>query len=88
MPDPIWVHFTQLGHVIEFKQKRRECNYYQQQINDALRAAYSNDISTSATAASASTSTVVAFSSLPASLVTTTSSVSNNKVSFKNITRS
>ncbi|CAG8538872.1 22246_t:CDS:2 [Dentiscutata erythropus] len=40
MPDPIWVHFTQLEHIIRFKQKRRECNYCQQQINNALRAAY------------------------------------------------
>ncbi|CAG8793620.1 8077_t:CDS:2 [Gigaspora rosea] len=39
MPDPIWVHFTQLGHVAGYKQKKRKCNYCQQQINDALRAA-------------------------------------------------
>ncbi|CAG8714020.1 24877_t:CDS:2 [Gigaspora rosea] len=39
MPDSIWVHFTQLGHVAGYKQKKRKCNYCQQQINDALRAA-------------------------------------------------
>ncbi|CAG8792832.1 18782_t:CDS:1, partial [Dentiscutata erythropus] len=39
MPDPIWSHFIQLGRVAGFKQKRRECKYWQQQFNDALRAA-------------------------------------------------
>ncbi|CAG8822005.1 26165_t:CDS:1, partial [Dentiscutata erythropus] len=42
MPDPIWIHFIQLGHVVGFKQKRRECKYCESQINDALRAAHTH----------------------------------------------
>src|SRR5579883_2895106 len=39
LPDPIWINFIKLGHVSEFKQKRRECKHCHLQINDALRPA-------------------------------------------------
>ncbi|CAG8794769.1 1007_t:CDS:1, partial [Dentiscutata erythropus] len=39
MPDPVWIHFIQLEHVVGFKQKRRECKYCESQINNSLRAA-------------------------------------------------
>ncbi|CAG8729427.1 7532_t:CDS:2 [Gigaspora rosea] len=59
MPDPIWVHFTQLGHVAGYKQKEK--NEDNNDINIL-------DMSTSVE----SEFTLVAFSSLPTSLVPST----------------
>ena len=39
MPDLIWIYFIQLEHITGFKQKRRECKYCYQQVNDFLRNA-------------------------------------------------
>jgi hypothetical protein len=39
LSDPIWVYFNQLGHVVGYKQKRRQCKNCGHQINDSLRQA-------------------------------------------------
>ncbi|CAG8759850.1 13158_t:CDS:2 [Gigaspora rosea] len=91
MPDPIWIHFIQLEHVVGFKQKRREFtfeqkkNYFGDLYKENNNNILTNISDTSSPAASMSASVLVAStSSNSTSLDASTSFISNKKVSTKN----
>ncbi|CAG8697491.1 18622_t:CDS:2 [Gigaspora rosea] len=87
IPDPIWIHFIQLGHVVGFKQKRenQKKNYFGDLYKENNNNILTNIPDTSSPAALMSAFALVAStSSNSTSLDASTSFISNKKVSTKN----
>ncbi|CAG8794768.1 1006_t:CDS:2, partial [Dentiscutata erythropus] len=83
MPDPVWIHFIQLGYVVGFKQKRREFtseqkkNYFRDLYEENNSNIFINILNTSSPVVSTSGSALVAPTDT--SLAISTSSTSNKK---------